>query len=60
MSKEIETATLVEKAELVTPCFLCGELIPIFHEIRVPKICTDCRNLWKKIKEKDSEQREAD
>lgn len=60
MNKENEIAVIANSAEYVTHCLLCGDSITTMYPNRYPKICTDCRNLWNKIKEKDNERRETD
>jgi hypothetical protein len=41
---------------ICTPCLLCGETIDLGpcgygYSNKVPRICDDCKELWKKLKE---------
>ena len=38
----------------ITPCLLCGKQIEIPHPIYGSKVCDECKELWRKIKEKDN------
>lgn len=44
------------KGELGRPCLLCDKIIPIRWTQEPPRICDDCKALWKKIKEQESKR----
>lgn len=39
------------------PCLLCGKGVRVNFPNSDPMVCEDCKALWKKIKEKENEQR---
>jgi hypothetical protein len=34
-----------------TPCLLCGKIISIPNPAHAPKICDECKEMWKRLKE---------
>ena len=40
-----------------TPCLLCGKGVRVNFPNSAPMVCEDCKTLWKKIKEKENEER---
>ncbi len=43
-----------EDIKYYTPCLLCGASIEIPHHIYGSKVCNECKELWRKFKEKDN------
>lgn len=41
------------QSEIVTPCLICGEGIPVFGSFYVPKICEKCKAAVMKVREQD-------
>ena len=43
-----------EDIRYCTLCLLCGKQIEIPQPVYTAKVCNECKDLWRKIKEKDN------
>ena len=50
---------LTESPHIGTPCLLCDEPIDLgpygYYSNQVPRVCDDCKQLWKKLKEANND-----